>query len=382
VAGSGEKTEKATPQRLREARKRGEIASSPELAMALVALVSLFALQAQGGHIVDGLLALLSQDLATAGHAGSLTNTAIVAHLRDDVAGGLLLLAPLVAVVLVAALVVGVLNTRGLVSFKGITPSLGKLNPLQGAKRLFSKEGLLLLAKALVKLALAVALVSAASSTWQSLLAQLPFMTTGAACLALWQSALQVGIQIAAVYAVIGAADFGYRYYSWNKRLRMTKEEVKQEFKQSEGNPQVRARMRQAGRKRLRSLMSGTGIRRVPEADVIITNPTHFAVAISYKAGKMRAPKVIAKGQNLAAQRIKEAARKHKIPIVENKPLAQALFKSVDVNKEIPADLYQAVAQVLAFVYRMKNPTPAQPAPPRRRSPMPAGRQPRPAQRG
>jgi flagellar biosynthetic protein FlhB len=128
--------------------------------------------------------------------------------------------------------------------------------------------------------------------------------------------------------------------------------------------------------------MSGTGIRRVPEADVIITNPTHFAVAISYKAGKMRAPRVIAKGQNLAAQRIKEAARKHKIPIVENKPLAQALFKSVDVNKDIPADLYQAVAQVLAFVYRMKNPAPPQPAPPRRRSPMPAGRQPRPAPRG
>src|SRR5579875_1337599 len=231
MAGSGEKTEKATPQRLREARKRGEIASSPEFAMALVGLAGLFALQAQGGHIVDGLLALLSQDLVAAGHAGSLTNTAIVAHLRDDVAGGLILLAPLVAVVLVAALVVGVLNTRGLVSFKGITPSLGKLNPLQGAKRLFSKEGLVLLAKALVKLALAAALVSAASPTWQSLVAQLPFMTTGAACLALWQSALQVAVQIAAVYAVIGAVDFGYRYYSWNKRLRMTKEEVKQEFK-------------------------------------------------------------------------------------------------------------------------------------------------------
>lgn len=380
MAEGGDKSEKATPQRLREARKRGDVASSPEFAMALVALVGLFALQSQGGHIVDGLLALLSQDLVGAARAGSMTTTAISAHLRDDVVAGLLLLAPLVAVALVAALVVGVLNTRGLVSFKGVTPSLGKLNPLHGAKRLFSKDGLVLLVKAFVKLTLAAALVGSWSPAWQALVTQLPFMTTGAACAVLWQDALQVALQIAAVYAVIGALDFGYRYYTWNKRLRMTKEEVKQEFKQSEGNPQVRSRMRQNARKRLKALMNGTGIRRVPEADVIITNPTHFAVAISYKAGKMRAPRVIAKGQNLAAQRIKETARTHTIPIVENKPLAQALFKSVDVNKEIPADLYQAVAQVLAFVYRMKSPAPP-PQPPLRGRPRPAQERSTPAQR-
>lgn len=358
-----EKTEKPTPQRLKEARKRGDIASSPELSGALVAIVSLFAFQQQGASIVNGLQALLSRDLAATANARSLTMASASARLRGDLADGLLLLLPFVVVVVIGAIVVGVLNTRGVVSFKLLKPSARKLNPVNGFKHLFGKDGLVLLLKAIVKLAIAVVIVDLWAPSWQTRLPLWPSLTVGTASAMLWQDSMGLALQITAAFAVVGAADFGYRYVAWMKRLRMTKQEVKDEFQRSEGNPRMRSRIRQTGRKRIRQLLGSGGVRKVPQADVVITNPTHFAVAIQYKAGSMRAPKVIAKGQRLVALRIKEAARTHNIPIVENKPLAQALFKSVEINQEIPADLYQAVAQVLAFVYRMRHPVrPRRPA--------------------
>lgn len=351
-----DKTEKPTPQRLKEARKRGDIATSPELSGALLALISLFAFQQQGAHIMNGLEALLSRDLTAMANVRHMTEATASAQLRGDLAGGLLLLLPFVVTTVIGAFVIGALNTRGLISFKSIKPSFRKLNPVQGIKHLLGKDGLVLLLKAIVKLVLAVVIVDAWSPAWQAHLPLWPSLTVGTAGALLWQDAMGVALQISSAFAVVGAADFGYRYVTWSRRLRMTKQEVKDEFQRSEGNPQMRSRMRQQGRKRIRQLLSSGGIRKVPQADVVITNPTHFAVAIQYKAGFMRAPKVIAKGQRLVALRIKEAARTHNIPIVENKPLAQALFKSVEINQEVPADLYQAVAQVLAFVYRMRNP--------------------------
>jgi flagellar biosynthetic protein FlhB len=348
-----DKTEKATPQRLREARRSGDIPSSPELMAGLLAVAGLVVIQQQGAHVVDGLMGLLSQDLVAAGRARQLTAAAAGAQLGHDLANGLLLLVPIALTMLVGALAIGALNTRGVIAPKRLKPSGGKLNPLKNAKHLISKETLILLLKAAAKVAIAVVVVEAAWPSWQALLPLWSFMELGAAAGTAWQHAINLALQLSAAFVVVGAADAGYRYFSWQRRLRMTKEEVKEESRRSEGNPQVRSRMRQQARRRLRSLMAGNGLRRVPQADVVITNPTHFAIAIQYKPGSMRAPKVIAKGQRLVALRIKEAARQHNIPMVENKPLAQALYKSVEVNREIPPDLYQAVAQVLAFVYRM-----------------------------
>jgi len=356
MASGGQKSEKATPKRLHDARKKGDVATSPELTAAVLALVSLFALQQQGGHILDGLTSLLARDLAGAATAPELTTATVGGRLRSDMLSGMMLLIPLAAIAVVGGLVVGFLNTRGLFSLKKAAPSFHKLNALSNAKHLVGKEALILLFKALVKVVLAIAIVKGWTPTWQSLLPSMPLMATGPVVTTVWGDMLAVVLQILLVYALIGAVDFGYRQFSFSRRMRMTKQDVKDEAKQSEGNPQMRARIRAAGRKRVRSMMGGNGLRRVPEADVIVTNPTHFAVAIQYSSGKMRAPKVIAKGQNLIALRIKDAARGHNIPIVENKPLAQALFKSVAVGQEVPPDLYQAVAQVLAFVYRMRAP--------------------------
>ncbi len=362
----GEKTEKPTPQRLREARRRGDIASSPELTGALLAVIAVAVLQGQAAHIFSGLLSLLSRDIALAADTRPMSAAALGAQIRSDVSYGLMLLAPLVLPIMVGALAVGVLNTRGLVSFKPLKPSLRKLNPVNGVKHLVSKDGLVLLMKALLKLAVTVLVVNAWSPRWQAMLPGLVGVPMQDAAGQMWSQSLQAGLQITEAFALFGFMDFGYRYYTWYTRQRMSKQEIKEEFKRSEGNPQMRARMRQLGRKRIKALIANNGLRRVPTADVVITNPTHFAVAIQYRAGSMRAPRVIAKGQRLVALRIREAARRHNVPIVENKPLAQALFRTVEVNQEIPADLYQAVAQVLAFVYKLRGtgrPAPRRAAP-------------------
>jgi flagellar biosynthetic protein FlhB len=351
-----DKTEKATPHKLREARKKGDVATSPEITGAVMALLSLVILQQQGSHILQGLLSLLSQDLAAAAQPGQVTEATVGAHMRGDVITGLTLLAPLALAVMIGVVAAGLLNTRALVSLQPLKPSFRKLNPINGVKHLFGKESLNLLGKVLLKLAVIALVLQSWQHTWNDMVPRLSFMSGADAASTLWADVLQLAVQLTACFLLVGALDFGYRQWAWRRRQRMTKQEVKEEYKRMEGNPQIRARIRQLGRKRLRALMSGMNLRAVPKADVVITNPTHFAIAIQYTPGKMRAPKVIAKGQRLFAQRIKEEARRHGIPLVENKPLAQALYKSVEVNKEIPADPYKAVAQVLAFVYRLRLP--------------------------
>lgn len=353
-----DKTEKPTPQRLREARLRGDIPTSSELVGGLMTIAGLVVLGQQGGHLVNGLQSLLSRDLALAGGARRLSASSMAGQVGSNVSAGLELLWPLAGAMAAAGLGIGILNTRGLLSLKPLAPSLRKLNPASGLKHLFSKESIVLFVKTILKLSAAAVVVLTWRPAWQSLAPGLPLVSAGVAAGQAWQDSMQVALQIAAGFLIIGGVDAGYRYFSWSRRLRMTKAEVKEESKRSEGNPHIRSRMRQLARRRLRQIISGGGLRRVPQADVVITNPTHYAIAVQYKAGAMRAPKVIAKGQRLVALRIKEAARLHNVPIVENKPLAQTLFKAVDVNQEIPADLYHAVAHVLAFVYRMRGQAP------------------------
>jgi flagellar biosynthetic protein FlhB len=356
MAGSSDKdkTEEPTQHKLQEARKQGDVATSPEITGAVVALVGLLVVQSQGPHIVQGLEKIITQDLALTAHPQAITGATVGAQMRSDFATGLLLVAPLAAAVFVGVISVGALNTRGLMSLKGIKPSFKKLNPMSNFKHVFGKEALVQLAKVLLKIAVIAAVILPWQSTWTSLIPQLSFIGNVPASSTLWDDTIRLAMQMTGAFVAIGAVDFGYRQWAWRRRQRMSKQEVKEESKRMEGNPQMKARMRQVGRRRLRALLAGPNLRAVPKADVVVTNPTHYAVAIQYTPGKMRAPKVIAKGQRLFALRIKEIARKHNIPMVENRPLAQALFKSVQINQEVPADLYKAVAQVLAFVYRLR----------------------------
>jgi flagellar biosynthetic protein FlhB len=360
----GSKTEKPTPQRLREARQKGDVATSPEITGAVMALASLVVLQQKGPQVVQGLMSMLTKDLAIIGKPSLLSERTVGAHIQSDVISALTLLAPLAMASVVGVLAIGALNTRGLMSLQALKPSFRKLNPVSGVKHLFGKESLVLLVKVLLKIAVVLGIVFSWQSKWKEMLPQLAAAPSTSGSSLVWAGVYQISVQLTAAFFAIGALDFGYRQWAWYRRLRMSREELKEEMRRSEGNPQIRARIRQIGRKRLRQLLAGMNTRAVPQADVVITNPTHFAVAIQYKPGLMRAPKVVAKGQRLVAQRIKDVARKHNVPLVENKPLAQALYKSVEVNQEVPADLYRAVAQVLAFVYRMRAPrrAPSRPA--------------------
>ena len=224
-------------------------------------------------------------------------------------------------------------------------------NPINGFKRIFSKDSIFELVKSILKI-FVIVYVAYTSIRGHAqdifILYEIPLMQAIMLC---GTVIINAGLKISLVYLVIGLADFIYQKYRFNEDMKMTKQEVKDEFKNTEGNPEIKGRQRQRMREASRRRM----MQDVPKADVVITNPTHFAVAIKYDAETSKAPVVLAKGEDYLAQKIKEAAREHHIEIVENKPLARMLYANVDIGQEIPPELYQAVAEILAMVYNMRE---------------------------
>lgn len=259
---------------------------------------------------------------------------------------------PAAAVVAAVGVVGGLLQSRLAISFKPLVPDFKKLNPATGFSRIFSGQTVVEQIKALLKLAV-IGYIG-----YKEILATVPqvpnLLGLGVATAIPMVAGRMVGaLQITALYLVaIGVLDYGYQYWSYEKSIRMTKQEVKQEQRQQEGSPETKQRQRAAARE---MALRRKALKDVPTADVIITNPTHFAVAIRYKTGEDAAPRVIAKGVDLMAQQIKSLAAEHKVPVVENKPLARSLYAAVDVGKSVPPELYQAVAEVLAFVYSLRR---------------------------
>jgi flagellar biosynthetic protein FlhB len=361
VAGSGERTESATPKRRQEAREKGQILKSVEVNTAVLLVAGAAFLQwAMPG--MSAALFEMTRDLLDVSEIQDFTSVSLqmqLSHLTFEV---LKLVAPLV----LGILLVGVVSNLGqfgfLLSGHAIQPQFSRINPIEGAKRIFSARTLVELVKTIAKV-LVIGLFA-----WQALqdkgplLISLADMQAGLAGYAVSGAIMEVVWKVAGAFVVIAVIDYVYQRWFFERSLRMSKEEIKEEMKQSEGNPHMRARLRQRARALARQRM----MQQVSTADVVITNPTHFAIAIKYEAG-MDAPKVIAKGERLIAQQIKKLARESNIPMVENKPLAQALFKACQIGQSVPPDLYKAVAEVLAFVYRMRpgraptgyGPTPA-----------------------
>jgi flagellar biosynthetic protein FlhB len=252
---------------------------------------------------------------------------------------------------MVAGVAVTIAQTGILIAHKRLKVDFERVNPLSGVKRLVSLQGIVELLKALLKFTVVGWVAySFLRSRANDLIAfsQMDIRTS----LGHWSElAGALTIRTGAVYLLLALVDYGYQRWQYLRSLRMTKEEVKEEYKQQEGDPVIRSRIRGQMRRIARQRMMAN----VRLADVIITNPTHLAVAIQYKTEEMSAPKVMAKGAYLMAERIIELARKHNIPIVQNIPLARALFRSVEVDQEIPPDLYMAMAEVLAYVYRLRG---------------------------
>ena len=347
---NSERTEKATPKRKRETRNKGQIARSTEINSALIIIAILLAMRNFGQNALEGISDLMRYFLQSP--ASYDMNEQIISTLFLNLS---IFFAKTLLPILVVGAVVGLIASFAQVGFmfttKPLVPDFKKVNPLSGLKRLFSARAFVELFKSSVKIiVIGYISYSVIAGNFENMI-NIINLDVWQMLVVLGSVAYEIGIKTGIALLVIAVFDYTYQRYSHDKSIRMTKKEIKDEHKQSEGDPLIKQRIRQ----QQMEMSTRRMMEAVPNADVIITNPTQLAIALQYDQANMGAPKVLAKGQRLVAERIRALAKEHTIPIVEDKPLAQALFKSVDVDQEIPADLYKAVAEVLAFVYQLNK---------------------------
>ena len=348
-----EKTEPATPHRREEARKKGQVARSVELnSFGVLFFGTLFLLFA-GPALARDMADLMRQILANLHTAPATTNDAVSMLVKVGLRV-IVMLAPLFLAVLAIAIVVNGAQVGFRITPEALKPKPEKLDLVKGFKRLFSRRSFVELVRDLLKLAIiGVVAYYAVAAERDGFLSLADADISGILTFAAW-SLFRVGIKIILALFLLAVGDFAFQRWDFERSIRMTKHEIKEEMRQHEGSPQLRSRIRQVQRELARMRMA----REVPKADVVITNPTHMAVALKYDIETMSAPTVVAKGARLLAEKIKQIARDAGVPIVENKPLARALYSSVEVGGLVPAELYKAVAEVLAYVYRLRGEMP------------------------
>ncbi len=344
-----DKTEKATPKKLEDARKKGQIAHSREIPSVLVLLSALTVFFFGGGWMFRRLADIMNSTFHHLYYANFKIETA---HglLGDLLTQIFILLAPLVTAVALAGIFANVIQTGFLITGEPLTPKLSKLNPISGLKRMVSVRSLVEVIKAVLKVLIIGGVAYAMLRGEVDQIPALVQLGIGDILRFMGRAALKMGFYTCLVLIVLAAVDYVFQLYQHGKDLRMSKQEVKDEHKQREGDPMVRSRIRAIQREMATQRMMAA----VPDATVVITNPTHLAVALRFERS-MPAPRVVAKGAGVVAERIRAVAREHDIPIIEQKPLARALYKNVDIDQYIPADLYHAVAEILAYVYRLKG---------------------------
>lgn len=346
-----ERTEQPTAKRLMQAREEGRVAKSPELTAAVVLMTGAIVLSAAGGGALGG-FALRSLRLhASALSMGEMTPAGAATVLRQLVLGFLAALAPFALTASVGAIAVGLVQTRGMVSWGPVKPKLDHLNPMQGVKRLFQMETVITLVKALLKLAILVWVVwMVIARSWPELivLPDVDVLGTAAVAKAL---AYRLALLAGGAFLLIAVADYAWQWFRFQKTMRMTRQEVVMEHRETEGDPAVKGRIRQMQRQRARQRM----LQAVPTADVVVTNPTHVAVALRYDVEESPAPIVVAMGERKLAERIKSLAKDAGVPCVENVPVARALLATSKVGHAISPALYGAVAEILAWVYRQRT---------------------------
>ena len=347
-----EKTEEATPRKRQEARRRGQVPRSNELNAVITLLAGFTALKAFSSYSLDKLYTYFQFSFSSEMLNKQLDPLTLTELTKQTLAMIAMLFLPTGLAVLAAGVFISYLQTGGIFTLETLKVKFDRINPLQGFKRLFSLQKLVDLFKALVKL------ISVAVIIWSSFKSQVfplaetsvlipPFQLAGN----FWRLMYQIVLRIIFLLLALAIFDYFYQRHEYRKSLRMTKQEVKDEYRQTEGDPRVRSRIRQKQRQiAMRRMMQ-----EVPKADVVITNPTHLAVALKYEAPQMQAPQVLAKGEGYIAAKIKEIATEHHVPLVENKPLARTIYQTVEIGEFIPPHLYQAVAEVLAFVYQLRQ---------------------------
>ena len=356
----GEKTEEPTAKKLEDARKKGQVAKSRELTNAATLILFFVLLKMLMNFLYSGFLGVFSyvynripDILKNAAMGGGFSSGTISGMNQYVLLRMLILMAPFLIAGFAAAFVTGILQVKWQISLEPLKPQFSRLNPANGFKRMFSKDSLFELVKSVINVVVILWIAYSEIKKNAGTLLVIYDIELMQAIILVGTIILNVGIKISVFYIVIGFADFIYQKWKFKDEMKMTKQEVKDEFKNTEGDPQIKGRQRRVMQDASRRRM----MQDVPKADVVITNPTHYAVAIRYDTSIAKAPIVVAKGQDFVAQKIKEIARDNDVEIVENKPLARMLYATVDLGKEIPPELYQAVAEVLAMVYNLKNKT-------------------------
>jgi flagellar biosynthetic protein FlhB len=345
-----EKTEPASPRRLEEAREKGQIARSPELTTFAVLLAGGAGMYYLGQALIGSLETIMAAGL-TVDRSAAFRTEVVTTRLQDAATAALTGFAPFLILVMLVAILAPLAMSGWLFSTEALVPQFSRLNPFTGLGRIFSAHGAVELLKALAK-----ALVVGGVAGWMLYSEIEPILglaaePPGAALGHLARLLAMTFLTVVGSMGLIVAIDVPFQLWDHAKQLRMTKEEVRQEQREMEGDPQIKARIRQLQRETARRRMMAE----VPKADVVVTNPTHFAVALRYREGAMRAPTVVAKGSELLAERIIGVARENRVPVVRVPPLARALHAHAELGREIPAPLYTAVAEVLAYVYQLER---------------------------
>lgn len=347
---AGEKTEKATPQKRQESKRKGQVAKSAEIPSALIMIGGVMLLSFLGGWLLDQILAIYRINFTQ--NINWEWTTANVRTLFEQMTmNAMKIMAPIMLAAVVFGILGNYVQVGSMFTTEPLMPKLDRLDPVQGAKRIFSIRALVELAKSLMKISIIG--FAAFSVLWSEkdelfLLSQ---KTLGASLSFIGGLTIKLALTAAAILMVLAIFDFMYQKYEFEKNIRMSKQDIKDEYKKSEGDPLIKQKIKE----RQRSMSMNRMIQDLPNADVLITNPTHYAIAIQYDAETMEAPKVIAMGKDHLALKIKEKAKELDIIVMENKPLARALYAQVEVGDSVPEDLFLAVAEILAYIYRLKG---------------------------
>lgn len=347
---NAQKTEEPTQKKLADALEKGDFAKSQEIKNWFVlfgaCIVAIVAIQGLASNLRSTMASVIEQSYRI-----PMDSSGLSAYIGDLIAQiSIYLILP--TIILVAAALAGAMvQHRPMITFEKIQPKLNKISPLSGLKNKFSMQNLVEFSKSVFKLILVSAVVVIIVWPEKELLENIMTLEASAMVDVIYTLVIRVLVGVVALMGIIAVMDFIFQKFQFIKKMRMTKQEVKDEHKQSDGDPLVKARLRQIRMERARTRMMAA----VPEADVVVTNPTHYAVALKYQHGEMEVPKVVAKGIDSLALKIREVAEENGVPVLENPPLARTLFAAVEVDEEIHGDHYQAVAQVIGFVMRLKK---------------------------
>ena len=348
---AGEKTEKATPKKRKDERKKGNVFLSRDAVTAVSLIASFYALKIFAPSIFTNVQDLVRRYISLAGTKEVFLASDISTIFTDLGLVFLKTAMPLVGVSVLVAVIVTMAQTKMLFSTKAFAPKFSRINPLNGIKKMFSIRAIVELLKSLLKIVVLLYMVYTVLIDEVTTLPTLIDMAPVNAINKTGEIIMDVVLKSGIAFVFLAAADYLYQWWDYEKNMKMSKQEIKDEYKQIEGNPQIKGRQRQLQQQRSRQRM----MQNVPEADVVIRNPTHFAVALKFDRDKDRAPKVIAKGMDQLALRIVKVAEENDVYVTEDRPLARALYDAVEVGDEIPEEFYKAIAKILAFVYNLKD---------------------------